>query len=60
MIHAIKALESSQKKQMNRILVCEVLLDALVSRIDPQALAGLWEEYDAAIEGNGLRTPGVG
>lgn len=50
MIQAIKALESSQKKQMNRILACEALLEALVSRIDPQALADLGEEYDAAMD----------
>lgn len=49
-IKAIKELESSQKKQMNRILACEALLEALVSGIDPQALAALAEEYDAAMD----------
>lgn len=49
-IKAIKELESSQKKQMNRVLACEALLEAMVSRIDPQALAGLAEEYDGALD----------
>jgi hypothetical protein len=50
MIRAIKELESSQKKQLNRILACEAVLEALLSRIDPLALAGLGEEYDAALD----------
>lgn len=49
-IQAIKDLESSQKKQLNRILACEALLEALLSRIDPLALPGLGEEYDAALD----------
>lgn len=47
---AINELSSSQKKQMNRILACEALLEALLSRIDPLALPGLAEEYDAAVD----------
>ena len=50
MLQAIKALESSQKQQLNRLLACEALLVAIVRRLAPQALAGVLEEYDAALD----------
>lgn len=49
-IQAIKDLESSQKKQMNRILACEALMEAWVRRTAPAALRGLGEEYEAALD----------
>jgi hypothetical protein len=49
-IAAIKALESSQKQQLNRHLACEAMLVAIVRRLPPPALAGVLEEYDAAID----------
>lgn len=49
-ITAVKALESSQKQQLNRLLACEALLVAIVRRLAPQALAGVLEEYDAALD----------
>jgi len=35
---------------MNRVLACEAMLVAVVRRLAPQALAGVLEEYDAAID----------
>jgi hypothetical protein len=49
-IQAIKDLESALKKQLNRTLASEALLEAWVSRTDPRALAGLGEAYDAALD----------
>lgn len=49
-IQAIRDLESSQKQQLNRLLACEAMLVAVVRRLAPQALAGVLEEYDAAID----------
>ena len=56
-IEAIKALESSQKKQMNRILACEALMEAWVRRTAPAALRGLAEEYEAAIDRLAVELP---
>lgn len=49
-IQAIKGLESSQIKQLNRLLACEALLYSLLERLDHQALAGVSEEYDLALD----------
>ncbi len=48
-IQAIKDLESSQKKQLNRLLACEALLHSFLERTDRQALPGLAEGYDMAL-----------
>ena len=49
-IQAVKDLDSAMKKQLNRNLAAEALLEALIVRLDPRALAGLAEEYDAAVD----------
>lgn len=49
-IQAIRDLDSSQKQQLNRLLACEAMLVAIVRRLEPQALAGVLEEYEAAID----------
>lgn len=49
-INAIKSLESSQTKQMNRLLACEALLYSFLERTDRRALEGLAEEYDMALD----------
>lgn len=49
-VQAIKALESAQKQHLNRLLACEALLYSFLERTDHQALAGLAEEYDMALD----------
>ena len=56
-IQAIKALESSQKKQLNRLLACEAMVYSMLYRMSPAALAGLAEEYDQAIDRLAAQVP---
>lgn len=46
---AIDELTNTQVTQMNRQLAAEAMLEALLERVDFQALAGIAEEYDAAL-----------
>lgn len=46
---AIDELTNTQVTQMNRQLATEAMLEALLERVDFQALAGIAEEYDAAL-----------
>lgn len=54
---AIKQLGSAQTKHPNRQLACEALLYSMLYRIDPQALAGLAEEYDLAVDRLAVQVP---
>jgi hypothetical protein len=46
---AIAELNSTQLTHLNRQLATEAMLEALLDRIDPKALPGIAEEYDAAL-----------
>lgn len=47
---AINALHYLQKEHLNRQLAIEALLTAMLARVQPEALQGLLEEYDAACD----------
>ncbi|MGH8758081.1 MAG: hypothetical protein ACREVW_00975 [Burkholderiales bacterium] len=47
---AINDLHHSQKRLLNRQLAFEALLSALLARVQPEALPGVLEEYDAACD----------
>lgn len=47
---AIRDLHSLQVLQQNRLLALEALAEALLARLDPQALPGLAEKYDANLD----------
>ncbi len=49
-IAAINDLRSAQTQHLNRAMAVEALLEALLRRIDPAALADLAEEYDSALD----------
>ena len=46
---AITDLNNTQLTHINRQLATEAMLEALLDRVDPEALAGIAEEYDAAL-----------
>ena len=46
---AITDLANTQLTHINRQLATEAMLEALLDRVDPGALAGIAEEYDAAL-----------
>ena len=46
---AINDLHNTQVTHINRLLATEAMLEALLDRVDPAALPGIAEEYDAAL-----------
>lgn len=46
---AIGELNNTQVTHLNRLLATEAMLEALLDRVDPAALPGIAEEYDAAL-----------
>lgn len=46
---AIAELNNTQLTHLNRQLATEAMLEALLDRVDPQALPAIAEEYDAAL-----------
>jgi hypothetical protein len=47
---AITELTSAQTKHLNRLLALEAMMEALLDRVDPRAVAGIAEEYEAALD----------
>lgn len=45
----IDDLRNTQLTHINRLMATEAMLEALLDRVDPAALPGIAEEYDAAL-----------
>ena len=56
-MQALGELASTQKKHLNRLVACEALLQALVMRVDPPALPGILEEFEAALDRSAADIP---
>jgi hypothetical protein len=48
-VKTLTQVQSILVEHANRVLACEALLFSMLNRIDPAALPGLAEQYDAAI-----------
>lgn len=48
-MQAITDLRNTQLTHLNRQLATEAMLEALLDRVEPKALAAIAEEYDAAL-----------
>lgn len=48
-MQAIAEINNTQLTHLNRQLATEAMLEALLDRVDPQALPAIAEEYDAAL-----------
>jgi hypothetical protein len=49
-IKAFKSLQERQLRHTNRQLALEAMVEAMLCRIQPEALPGLLEEYEAACD----------
>ena len=49
-IKAIKDLQALQKQHLNRQLAFEAMMEAMLARVQPEALPGLLVEYESACD----------